>query len=225
MIWTSSRCFILRVLTFCTYIPRRCNSHVRQSQQQQQQSLVVTYKDTTPFIPPIEEGIVVKVYDGDTITVAAKLPYPESPMYRFQVRLAGIDCPEIKGKTKEEKELAQKAKHVVEELVLYQHVTLRNRKTEKYGRILADVYTDKNVHVNSLLIEQELAYVYDGKTKKEWFEKGREEKEEKEEEKEYIADSDGDTDSLTTCETIHAKTKTATTSTSTETTTRTRTKH
>jgi hypothetical protein len=30
----------------------------------------VTYKDTIPFIPPITEGKVVKVYEGDTITVA-----------------------------------------------------------------------------------------------------------------------------------------------------------
>ena len=128
----------------------------------------INYNETIAFVPPITNGYVIKVYDGDTITIAAKLPYPESPLYRFQVRLYGIDCPEIKGKTPEEKELAQQAKRVVEELVLHKHVILKNCQNEKYGRILANVYTTSNIHVNDYLLEKNLAYVYDGKTKKEW---------------------------------------------------------
>uniref|UniRef100_A0A6C0BXJ5 Uncharacterized protein n=1 Tax=viral metagenome TaxID=1070528 RepID=A0A6C0BXJ5_9ZZZZ len=42
------------------------------------------------FIPPITEGRVIKCYDGDTITIAAFLPYKASPLYKFSVRLAGI---------------------------------------------------------------------------------------------------------------------------------------
>ena len=38
----------------------------------------ITYKDTIPFLVPITEGKVIKVYDGDTITVASKLPYEMS---------------------------------------------------------------------------------------------------------------------------------------------------
>ena len=34
----------------------------------------VTYEDTVPFIPPITSGKVVKVYDGDTLTIAGRLP-------------------------------------------------------------------------------------------------------------------------------------------------------
>lgn len=40
-----------------------------------------SYKDTVPFVPPISYGKVVKVYDGDTLTLAAKLPYSESLLY------------------------------------------------------------------------------------------------------------------------------------------------
>ena len=58
------------------------------------------WKDTIPFIPPISGGVVIKVYDGDTITIASKLPYKKSPLYRFSVRLNGIDSPEIKGVSK-----------------------------------------------------------------------------------------------------------------------------
>ena len=64
----------------------------------------INMTEVKPFIPPISSGFVVKVYDGDTITIASKLPYESSPLYRFSVRLNGIDCPEIKGKDKNEKE-------------------------------------------------------------------------------------------------------------------------
>ena len=64
----------------------------------------VTYKDTIPFIPPLTMGKVIKVYDGDTITIASKMPFENSPYYRFSVRLKGIDCPEIRTKNMEEKQ-------------------------------------------------------------------------------------------------------------------------
>ena len=55
----------------------------------------LTWSDTIPFVAPIKGGHVIKVYDGDTITIASILPYKESPIFRFSVRLAGIDSPEI----------------------------------------------------------------------------------------------------------------------------------
>jgi len=125
---------------------------------------VPAWDDTIPFVPPVTEGICIKAYDGDTITIAAKLPYPESPLYRFQVRLNGIDCPEIKGKSKEEKEVAQLAKKEVEELILGKKVQLKNVQTEKYGRILAEVYID-GINLNKHLVEKHLAVEYDGGSK------------------------------------------------------------
>ena len=125
----------------------------------------IEWKDCIPFVPPIAMGFVIKVYDGDTITIASKLPYPDSPLYRFSVRLNGIDCPEIKGKDKYEKECAQIAKQEITDLVLNKVVLLKNVGTEKYGRILADVYID-NIHLNDYLLKKRLAVSYDGGTKK-----------------------------------------------------------
>ena len=122
---------------------------------------IIKWSDTVPFVPPIVEGPVIKVYDGDTITIAAKLPYDGSPLYRFSIRLAGIDTPEIKGKTEKEKELAKNAKHALEDMILYKTVQLKNAKMEKYGRILADVYFG-DIHVNKWLIDNGFAVVYDG---------------------------------------------------------------
>ena len=97
------------------------------------------YNDTIPFIPPIEKGKVIKVYDGDTITIASPLPYHNSPIYRFSVRLNGIDCPEITSKIDSEKQCANIAKAEMESLVMGKMIYLQNIKIEKYGRILADV--------------------------------------------------------------------------------------
>lgn len=123
------------------------------------------WNNTIPFVPPIEKGLVIKVYDGDTITIASKLPYLNSPIYRFSVRLNGIDCPEIKSTSDTERECAQLAKNELSSLILHKVVYLKNVNTEKYGRILADVYLDE-LHLNKYMIEKRLAVEYDGGTKK-----------------------------------------------------------
>ena len=116
------------------------------------------------FIPPISSGRVIKCYDGDTITIASYLPYKKSKLYKFSVRINGIDCPEIRGKTENEKKCAFLSKSAVENKILNKIVTLENVGTEKYGRILADVIID-NISSGPWLIEQNLAVNYDGKTK------------------------------------------------------------
>jgi endonuclease YncB( thermonuclease family) len=112
----------------------------------------IKYEDTTLFIPPIKYAKVIKVYDGDTITVAAKLPYTNSPIYRYSVRLNSIDSPEIKGVTSKEKELAVHSRDALSALILGKVVELRNNKKEKYGRILADIYYNE-VHVNKWMLD------------------------------------------------------------------------
>jgi micrococcal nuclease len=124
----------------------------------------IEWQETIAFVPPVDKGMVIKVYDGDTITIASKLPYPLSPLYRFSVRLNGIDCPEIKGKNDIEKECAQIAKKELSDLILNKVVSLKNVETEKYGRILADVYLG-DLHLNKHMIDKRLAVSYDGGTK------------------------------------------------------------
>lgn len=127
----------------------------------------IKWEQTKPFVPPIVSGEVIRVYDGDTITIAAKLPYAASPLYRFQVRLLGIDSPEMKGKTQEEKEAAQKSQKVLEDLVLHKTVYLKDCGNEKYGRLLANVFLEEKeiIHVNNWMIENGYAVEYRGGTK------------------------------------------------------------
>lgn len=124
----------------------------------------VVYKDTIVFKPDITHGKVIKVYDGDTITIATKLPYENSPFFRFSVRLRGIDCPEIRTKNENEKKCAKIAKQLLVDHIYHKIVTLKNVDYDKYGRVLADVYLD-NINITSLLIDKKLAVVYDGGTK------------------------------------------------------------
>ena len=85
----------------------------------------INYHDTIEFVPPITGGTVIKVYDGDTITIASRLPYKESPLYRFHVRLNGIDTPEIKGHANNEKELAKTSRDALHGLIMGKYVTLK----------------------------------------------------------------------------------------------------
>jgi micrococcal nuclease len=124
----------------------------------------ITYKDTIPFVPPLSEGKVIKVYDGDTITIASKMPFDQSPYYRFSVRLKGIDCPEIRTKNAEEKQCAILTRNFLKDLLMDKIVTLKEVEIEKFGRILADVYLDE-VNLSDLLCEKHMAVKYDGGTK------------------------------------------------------------
>jgi len=128
---------------------------------------VVKYLDTVEFVPPIHRGIVVKVYDGDTITVATPLDVRfcgKPTLYRFRVRLRGIDAPEIKATSEEEKTKAVVARDALSAQIMGQEVLLRNVGNEKYGRVLADVYFQQ-VHMNQWMLEKGYAQAYDGGTK------------------------------------------------------------
>ena len=104
---------------------------------------------------------VVDVYDADTCHC---IFYIDNKMHKFVCRLIGIDCPEIKGKDESEKECAKIAKQEMTGLILNKIVMLKNVETEKYGRILADVYIG-DLHLNKHMIEKRLAVSYDGGTK------------------------------------------------------------
>jgi micrococcal nuclease len=121
----------------------------------------VEYRDTVPFVPPIQYGKVIKVYDGDTITIASVLPNTTEPIYRFSIRLNGIDTPEIRGKTQEEKELAIQVRDALYEKIYGKMVELRNVGNEKYGRVLAEIYLDGE-NINQWLVDEHFAVAYDG---------------------------------------------------------------
>ena len=131
----------------------------------------VNWKNTIEFVPLVTEGKVIKVYDCDTITIATKFPYlttlhESNIMYRFHIRLLGIDTPEMKTKDEDEKAIAYLAQKTLSELILNKNVSLKNTSIDKYGRILANVYTDDGIELSKWAIENRFAVFYDGGTKK-----------------------------------------------------------
>lgn len=113
---------------------------------------------------------VVKIYDGDTITVV--IPLFDS-FYKYNIRIMGIDTPEIYSNNILLKECAQRARERLIQLVGGDNfeenirlVYLECKEYDKYGRLLCDVYTeDKTMLLSKVLIDEKLGYVYNGKKK------------------------------------------------------------
>ena len=121
-----------------------------------------TYKNTTPFVPPIHAGKVIKVYDGDTIHVASEV-WP-GQVYRFSIRMNGYDSAEMRTRDPAEKRAAIIARDALHAKVMGKIVTLKNVALEKYGRVLCDVFLD-NESINQWMIDNHYGIVYDGGTK------------------------------------------------------------
>lgn len=116
-----------------------------------------TWTNTSPFIPPITRGLVIKVYDGDTLTVASKIPgLKGDKTFRFNVRLAGINAPELRG---DEKEAGIVSRDRLRELVMDRTVELRDTGSEKYGRLLSTVYLGEQ-NICQTLLDERLAVEY-----------------------------------------------------------------
>jgi len=127
------------------------------------------YSECEPFMP-LRDGDKVfctKVYDGDTVTLCWIDNHKNK--VRIGCRIDGIDTPEIRGSSPEEKELALRAKERLSNEVLNEFVTIRNQGIEKYGRVLADLETDKHVSIKEFMLEDtELCKPYNGGKKETW---------------------------------------------------------
>ena len=122
-------------------------------------------KRALAYLPSFTRARVISVYDGDTVTIARKKSILwKSKVYSYKVRLNGIDCPELRGSSEEEKCYALKAKEVVQKLALNKNVRIDIHGYDKYGRLLASVISE-NVDLSKHLLSLGLAVPYDGKAK------------------------------------------------------------
>lgn len=113
----------------------------------------------------IKEKIeIVRVYDGDTFYINVP-SWPDIIGKEIAIRIYGIDTPELRTKNEKEKNLGYLAKQKVEEIFKKATVIqLKNCMRGKYFRIVAEVWVD-GINLSEYLIEQGLAYKYDGGTK------------------------------------------------------------
>ena len=129
-----------------------------------------TTRNTPRFMPAVRRGKVTTVYDGDTLTVAARHGSLGSP-YLFNVRLSGIDAPEIRGAISAgEKRAAFVARDALRAAILGELVTLTVYRFDKYGRLLAAVAHDSKGDMSQWMLEAGHARPYHGGRREAWEE-------------------------------------------------------
>tara|TARA_R100000329_G_scaffold146252_1_gene132606 strand:- start:85 stop:477 length:393 start_codon:yes stop_codon:yes gene_type:complete len=110
---------------------------------------------------------VVHIVDGDTIDVDIPLGFGINKM-KQRCRTYNIDTPESRTRNKAEKKLGLASKARMKELCgkeVYVE-SLDGGKLDKYGRLLANLFTLEGINIAKLLIDEGHAVKYDGGKKK-----------------------------------------------------------
>lgn len=114
---------------------------------------------------------VLDVYDGDTIVVAMEV---SNKVSAFRVRLAHIDSPELKPALHVPDRTAiiaraEAARDYLASIIIGHIVWIDILGFEKYGRLLADIYTTEtgSTSVNEKMVADGFAVAYEGGSKQE----------------------------------------------------------
>jgi micrococcal nuclease len=104
----------------------------------------------------IEEGMVERVADGDTLTVIT------SNQTKLRIRMLGIDAPETpKGNKFPGQPYGQDAEAYLKQLVEGKRVTVEIYQVDRYQRLLSTIFLNGQ-DINLAMIEAGLAEVYRG---------------------------------------------------------------
>ncbi len=110
---------------------------------------------------------IVRVIDGDTIVVRARIWLGQD--IDIQVRLDGVDAPEMKGKCENERRLAVKARDLIISMTAGGIVVLRQIHYGKYaGRVVARVYSRDDKDFSKALLQAGLGRAYKGRHRASW---------------------------------------------------------
>jgi micrococcal nuclease len=117
----------------------------------------------------------IKNYDADTVTFDVPNVHPLLGK-NINVRVSGVDTPEVKTTNSCEKKKAINAQKLVANLLSKaKRIDLTNVQRDKYFRVIADIIIDGQ-SLSQYLLKNGLAYSYDGGTKKNinWCKSNRE---------------------------------------------------
>jgi len=122
-------------------------------------SLLIAFLIISPAVVVADQFTVVRIYDGDTLKAVRNDT-------SIKVRLVGIDAPETsKKKHLPGQPFSQKATDYLSKLVLNRNVQIKSYGTDRYGRILGEVFVNGR-NVNIEMLKSGLAEVYRGKPAK-----------------------------------------------------------
>lgn len=129
--------------------------------------LTAPLKAAQDMLPGPVVAEVQRVIDGDTLVVRANIWLGQQ--VETNVRIAGIDAPELNGRCAEESTLAQAARESLTALVGAGTVTLGAIRHDKYGgRVIARVTNDQAADLGEALVAAGLARRYDGAARGGW---------------------------------------------------------
>lgn len=138
-----------------------------------------TKENAKDYVYNFTRAKILDIYDGDTVIIGAVI---DNTVYKFNARIYGIDCDEIKSPIVSEALNAKLAKEYLSHLILgkivdinvlnnkYENIpgtTKTSKITEKYGRLLVQIDIDEKSIANEM-IEKQLARPYFGKTKEKY---------------------------------------------------------
>jgi micrococcal nuclease len=113
------------------------------------------------------EARVLSVLDGDTFVAEAHV-WP-GQFVRVNVRIRGVDAPEMKSRCPAERLAAEAARDLLSQLLGEEFVAISNIGGAKYyGRVLADVFTPEGDEVARILLDEGLVRPYGGGRRKSW---------------------------------------------------------
>jgi endonuclease YncB( thermonuclease family) len=114
-------------------------------------------------------AIVERVIDGDTVRVRARIWLAQELL--TDVRLRGIDAPELHGRCAAERDRAQQAKAWLDARIGGRRVSLSEITGDKYGgRVVARLATQEGDDVSTAMLAMGLAQPYNGRRKTRWCE-------------------------------------------------------
>jgi micrococcal nuclease len=109
---------------------------------------------------------VLRVIDGDTLTVRAKIWIGQE--LTTNVRLSGVNAPELSGGCDEERTLAEAARRFLATRVEGRPVILRKIALDKFGGRVVAVVEDGAGDLAAALLAARLAVPYDGGRREPW---------------------------------------------------------
>ncbi len=114
----------------------------------------------TPLLPPrapagtrTVEGKVVRIADGDTLTVAIR------DRTNIKVRLYGIDAPEVRHEGTPGQPGGAEARQALKALTLGRRVRVEILEVDTHGRSVG-VVTERGVNINLVMVREGWAWAY-----------------------------------------------------------------
>lgn len=135
-------------------------------------AVVLSFVTSSParpaeLFPGPVQARVLDVLDGDTF-LAEALVWP-GHVVRINIRIRGIDAPEMKSRCEDERVAAQQARDALTEIIGAEGILISNIGSAKYyGRVLADVATGQGESVAPVLLKRALVRGYEGGKRESW---------------------------------------------------------